>query len=104
MRIEAHAAAFARRAGAYLIDYVVIALYALALAGVTLGLAPDADLSRLAAYGLALATLTGPVVLVFAAMESAFAASPGKALLGLRVRHGPANPDFARALARNLIK
>lgn len=99
------AAAFLRRAGAYVIDYVVIAVYALALAGVTLAVAqPYPDLSKAAGYGLALATLTGPVVIVFTALESMFGASPGKALTGLRVTRGGAKPPFSKALARNGLK
>ncbi len=99
------AAAFLRRAGAYAIDYAVIAVYALALAGVTLAVTgPDPDLSNAAGYGLALATLTAPVVLVFSILESMFGASPGKALTGLRVMRGKAKPQFSRALARNGLK
>jgi uncharacterized RDD family membrane protein YckC len=99
------AAAFLRRAAAYAIDYVVVAVYALALAGVTLAVAPlDPEVSKVAGYGLALATLTGPVVLVFSALESMFGASPGKALTGLRVMRGGAKPPFSRALVRNCLK
>lgn len=95
---------FARRAGAYGVDYAVIAAYALALAGVTLGVAPSLQLSNAAGYGVGLATLTGPVILVFAALEARFGATPGKAALGLRVRSGAARPGFAPSLVRNVIK
>jgi hypothetical protein len=95
---------FVCRAGAYLVDCAVIAVYAVVLAVVTMTLAPDAQLSRPAAYLLALATLTGPVVLAFAVMEARLGLSPGKAALGLRVDRDGACPGFPRALARNLIK
>jgi len=99
------AASYLRRAGAYAVDYLAIAVYALALAGVTLAVTqPDPDLSKAAGYGLSLATLTAPVVLVFSIVESMFGASPGKALTGLRVMRGEAKPRFTRALARNGLK
>lgn len=105
MRTKGWAAVFLRRAGAYAVDYCVIGIYALALAGVTLAVSPpDLQLSKASGYALGLVTLTGPVVLVFASLESKFAVSPGKALTGLRVFRGEAKPGFSRALARNSLK
>lgn len=98
-------ALFLRRAAAYGIDYLVIAVYAVLLAAVTLALGPSGDLSKSAGYVLALATLTAPVVLVFSGFETLVGVTPGKALMGLRVhRAGGGRPGFGRALVRNFIK
>ncbi|MGJ3231658.1 MAG: RDD family protein [Oceanicaulis sp.] len=93
-----------RRAGAYGVDYLVIAAYALALAAVMITLVPPLDLPRTQAWLFATATLTAPVVLAFTLMEAAAGLSPGKALLGLRVGRDGARPGFGRALVRNLFK
>lgn len=95
---------FARRTVGYFADCLVILVYAVLLAAISITVAPDAELSKGAAYGLSVVTLTGPVVLVFALAEARFGASPGKALLGLRVRHGAERPGFARSLVRNIGK
>lgn len=95
---------FARRLAAYFADCLVILVYAVLLAAISITLAPDAVLSKAAAYGLSVVTLTGPVVLVFALLESRFGAGPGKALLGIRVRQGAERPGFARSLVRNIGK
>jgi uncharacterized RDD family membrane protein YckC len=97
-------APFVRRVAAYGVDYLVIAFYALALAAVTLTLLPPLNLAKLQAYGLSAATLTAPVVLIYAAMEAGFGASPGKWALGLRVARRGDRPGFLRALVRNLAK
>ncbi len=97
-------APFVRRVAAYGADYLVIAAYALALAAVTLTLLPPLNLAKLQAYGLAAATLTAPVVLVYAVLEARFGGSPGKWILGLRVEGPSVRPGFLRALVRNLVK
>jgi uncharacterized RDD family membrane protein YckC len=93
-----------RRAGAYGVDCAVIMLYAAVLLVITLLAAPDAELSRLQGYGLALATLTGPVVIGFSALEARYGATVGKLLFGLQVRRGRMRPGFGRALVRNVGK
>lgn len=95
---------FLRRAAAYGVDYLAIAAYALALAAVMITLVPPLDLPKPQAWLLASATLTAPVVLVFALMETLGGVSPGKALLRLRVRRDGSNPGLGRALARNVLK
>jgi len=96
---------FMQRAAAYAIDYLVIALYAVLLAAVTLALGFGGDFSKSAGYALALATLTGPVVLVFTGLETLLGATPGKAVTSLTVqRANGGQPGFGRALVRNLIK
>lgn len=97
-------AVFLRRSGAYLTDNLCILAYAACLALVTLTVFPNADLSRLQAYGLALATLTLPTVLTFSFLEAVLSASPGKLIWRLRVRSGEASPSCGRALLRNGIK
>lgn len=93
-----------RRAGAYGVDCAVIMLYAAVLLVVTVLVAPDAALSPLQGYGLALATLTAPVVIGFSALEARFGATAGKALFGLQVCRGRMRPGFGRALVRNVGK
>ncbi|MCC5996811.1 MAG: RDD family protein [Oceanicaulis sp.] len=96
--------AFFRRAAAYGVDYLVIALYALALAGVMMTLAPPLGAGKLGAYLLAAGTLTLPVVTIYAIAEARFGASPGKMILGLRVWRGTDRPSLGRSLVRNVIK
>lgn len=96
--------AFTRRAGAYLVDYFVIALYALALAALTISLGFQPDLTKFQSYFLSAATLTGPVILGFAFLEARFGVSPGKALFGVAVTYNGRRPDFARSLLRNVGK
>lgn len=93
-----------RRLGAYGVDCAVIMLYAAVLLVVTVLVAPDAGLSRLQGYGLALVTLTGPVVIGFSALEARFGATVGKALFGLQVCRGQLRPGFVSALVRNVGK
>jgi len=95
---------FLRRVAAYGVDYVVIALYAVLLAGVTITVAPDPQLSKLQAYLLSVSTLTGPVIVGFAVLETVFGASLGKKLVGLRVSRDGARAGFSRSLARNVGK
>ncbi len=95
---------FLRRAAAYAIDYVVIALYAVLLALVTITIAPDVQLAKSQAYWLSVATLTGPVVLVFSGLEARFGVSPGKALLVLRIQGTGGDIPLSRALVRNVGK
>jgi uncharacterized RDD family membrane protein YckC len=95
---------FVRRAAAYCVDYMVIAAYALALAGVMMFLVPPLALDKLGGYLLAAGTLVLPVVAVYAIVEARFGASPGKMLLGLRVWRGARPPSLRRSLVRNLIK
>ena len=93
-----------RRVGAYGVDCAVIMLYAAVLLVVSVLVAPDAALSRLQGYVLAVATLTAPVVIGFSVLEARFGATAGKALFGLQVCRGQVRPGFARALIRNVGK
>lgn len=98
-------APFLRRALAYTVDYGLIAAYAVTLAAVTLTVFPDfAPASKAIGYGLAAATLTGPVVLVFSVLEARLGATPGKLALGLRVRREGRPVGYGPALVRNLGK
>lgn len=95
---------FLRRVAGYLIDYAIIAAYALGLAGVVIATGLEAPGTKLGGYLLSFATLTGPVVIVFAALEALWGVSPGKAIVGLRVMYRDQTPGFGRALARNVLK
>ena len=95
---------FLQRACAYGVDFVLIGLYALALWGVVQALVPEPPSSKLAGYAIAVVTLTGPAILIFSLLEAGWGATPGKALMGLRVRRQGARPGLGRALVRNLGK
>jgi uncharacterized RDD family membrane protein YckC len=95
---------FARRAAAYLTDSVGIFLYAVGLAAVMLLSGAEIGSSKLVGYALAFLTLTAPVVLLFSVMEARWGATPGKALLGLRVTQGQAGAGLGQALTRNVVK
>lgn len=96
-----------RRLAAWGVDWLTVSLYAGAL--VPLGLLlvrRSVALSPLGWNALSFAVLVLPVTLWLAAWEAgAGGATPGKRLLGLRVRtlHGDGLP-WRRALARNAVK
>ena len=103
-------ASLRQRAGAFLIDYLVISLYMLVLVllsfgplrGVMPGLFTDPNRSQASAFVL----LVAPVILYFALLESsARKASWGKRRMGLAVTDLQGRRlSFGRALARSLIK
>jgi uncharacterized RDD family membrane protein YckC len=97
-----------RRIAAFLIDWLCILGWVavtaavgvpLYLAGVTRGLDP------VALNIVATVILVIPVVVAAAVFESRRrAATPGKRVLHVEVRHGSRAPGFGRALLRNILK
>ncbi|WP_051367079.1 RDD family protein [Hamadaea tsunoensis] len=94
-----------RRLAAWLVDWLLISVYAAALIPVGVLFGRSLDLSGLAWNAVSFAILVAPVTLWLAAWE-ARGASPGKRVLRLRVSgvDGDGAPGFGRALVRNLLK
>ncbi|NUO59187.1 MAG: hypothetical protein HOV78_21205 [Hamadaea sp.] len=100
-----------RRLAAWLVDWCVISLYAVALIPLGLLFGRSLDISTAAWNGLSFVILIVPVTLWLAFWE-ARGASPGKRVLRLRVSRAsspapagvPGLPGFGRALGRNLLK
>ncbi len=97
-------ASFPRRLAAYVTDILVIMVYASLLAAVTIMFVPQAVLTKLQGYLVALLTLTLPVILTMSFSEARFGATPGKRLWGLRVSGDATNLGLLRSLVRNVLK
>jgi uncharacterized RDD family membrane protein YckC len=98
-----------RRLLAFLVDWLVLAAWAGLLFGLVMlasGGDPAPPHSALVAQGLALAAMTLPFTLYFAACESSrFQATLGKRVLGLVVTGtGGGSLGFGRSLLRNACK
>ncbi|HLU24580.1 MAG TPA: RDD family protein [Longimicrobiales bacterium] len=103
-----------RRVAAFLVDCLLIGLYAGALAAVSVYMLGggsggwlDAAFSHpIGAHLLRIATLTGPVLIILAGFEaSGRAATPGKRLCGLQVTSlAGGRLSFRRAVGRNALK
>ncbi|MEO1040155.1 MAG: RDD family protein [Pseudomonadota bacterium] len=102
----------ARRVFAFLIDYLLLAVYAAGLSAIAFAFGPDVGASpadfagKLRGHAIAFATLTAPVVLYFAVLEtSPLHGTLGKRVLGLRVEAGNgARLGTARSLVRSAVK
>ncbi|MCP2322358.1 putative RDD family membrane protein YckC [Hamadaea flava] len=97
-----------RRLAAWLVDWCIISLYAVALIPLGMSFGRSLDISTAAWNAVSFVILIVPVTLWLAFWE-ARGASPGKRVLRLRVSDAagdvPADvPGFGRALARNLLK
>lgn len=106
--LDDHSAGPWPRIGAWLMDWLFIAIYLAVLAGVGyLAGTPEWDLDPLSATFLAFAVSVLPVVLWLAWWEAGpRSATPGKRLLHLRVvaADGGAPIGFGQALVRNAVK
>ena len=98
----------ARRVFAFMVDYVVLALYAAGLSVIVFTFASDVNAppsdfaGKLHGHAIAFATLTLPVVLYFALLEaSRLRGTLGKRLLGLSVE---ARTGGGLGLARSLLR
>jgi len=95
-----------RRLAAWCVDWLIISAYAALLVPVGLLIARSVQLSAAAGNVLSFGCLVAPATLWLTLWERGLrAASPGKRLLGLRVRIvDDGQPGFGRALARNALK
>jgi len=91
----------ARRLAAWLVDWLIIAVYAAALIPLGVLLNRTVTLAVAALNIMAFFVLVVPVTAWLAWWEHARAATPGKLLLRLRVTP---RPGFGKALARNALK
>jgi len=99
-----------QRAGAWILNFIVILAWIGVITGARLFLfgdaapPPDDVMSKLFGHGVGLLTLTLPVWLYFALPEWKWGYSLGKAALGLRVVDQTGHyPTLGRALLRNAI-
>lgn len=99
-----------RRLAAFAVDYLLIAAWMGAIAGVSLALGrsgqpPESLAERVLGHLVADASLTGPVVLYFALTESLMGGGLGKRLFGVSIRRRDGTPvSLGRSLARSAFK
>jgi RDD family len=94
-----------RRIAAWCLDWLIISGYAAALVPLGLALNRSVQLPPAGWNTLSFAVLVLPATLWLTAWEAgARAATPGKRVLRLTVRHGDDQPGWRRSLSRNTLK